>query len=941
MEATEEVDKIVTVNIYETHASIANFKVKKATTAAEICKIILSKRDILQAESRFFSLVLVITAFNSAKKSDTHCLRTLKPHELLLEVQQTIIDKTMVKYGIKDLAKLANSSRWFFKDMRATPIDLGTSAEVSGEYSSDEDDEISQSDLSYLAKSERKGFLLKRSNSDFNLWRRWYCVLMDQLWCVDVSRETPRAKCVKLSGMIRYREGYKTLDQLQIIIINSADSKTHFFRAFTLIDQKKWIQDLNIKTRVAAENDSFSMAEVIINEEEGARTMRSARQVGALLDLPRVMEAIAMHKTIELTQEGGGGSGGDGIKALGAAAGAVGAVELEVDEGTKRAAAGEGGNAVGAGTGNKASAAVSDVLASVVEAAVAVAASGEGGAVGSAVGGISAAGASPATIIGDSNVSSSSSSGTFSDSSSSSSSLVDSVVKDLQVLHISSSPVLSAATDSAIESSKSGAANKTGAATAAEVQIQVQEAEGEEEERREASETKPVVVTTASDVWSLLHHPRCCSSLRLRDLDFCCRVEGHNLVHELHKDSRLVAEVLIFALQVEKFHELLRREFYVSLAKKRNAAKELYLRFILPQLHKADLSEYPDFSHEMLQLGGNVPGASDTDGLFGFGGGSSSSSSLRPLSLREPTSAKKTLRSRARTQSALSPYSPGRAGVNTPVSGSAVSSRVVIGSLAGDLDIGTFPAVSVEGNWGVPLPVLMRIHTALFALHSRTVEVQNNLVTQNPTMLLKYASGTSMFRTKDRSVSVASVASPSGALLGSPGPGAGSSAHPPPPPPPPPPLPLGQSLSPPPPPLPAPAPAPALTSSGSFWWWGGGSGTSSASASANTATAASNGASSAVAVAPDQSAFGGSSSKNNNNPYRNNPDNGGDRGERYNSNDDPIGFTTPVISNRKSLVSTPVNGAGADAPISEVNGESFALYGLFDEVIAALKIKLS
>lgn len=158
------------------------------------------------------------------------------------------------KYGFDSESKLDNAGKWYFKDMRSNPIDLGVSADICGEYSSDDEyEDISESDRTCLSKSERRGYLLKRSNTDFNLWRRHYCALADHLWCLDLSKkEIPavRAKCVKLSGLIRYREGSTTLDQLQIIIVNSTDGKTHFFRACSLLDQKKWIQDMNRWVRI-------------------------------------------------------------------------------------------------------------------------------------------------------------------------------------------------------------------------------------------------------------------------------------------------------------------------------------------------------------------------------------------------------------------------------------------------------------------------------------------------------------------------------------------------------------------------------------------------------------------------------------------------------------------------------------------------------------------
>ena len=56
-------------------------------------------------------------------------------------------------------------------------------AHLHHESSSDESDgDISETDLSYLRKSEKQGYLLKQSRRDRDIWRKRYCVLTDKLW---------------------------------------------------------------------------------------------------------------------------------------------------------------------------------------------------------------------------------------------------------------------------------------------------------------------------------------------------------------------------------------------------------------------------------------------------------------------------------------------------------------------------------------------------------------------------------------------------------------------------------------------------------------------------------------------------------------------------------------------------------------------------------------
>lgn len=294
--------RMITVHLYDTLDSKSiDFIVDSDTNAEEICQQIRTKTDPETIDLRCFSLVLIISILKTYNNSYLHYLRTLKNHECLNEIKQEVIDKQMQQFHQRDKSSLDVTSRWYFKDIRTNPIELNESGDIMGETSSDDEEEISQSDLSYLAKSERKGYLLKRSNTDSNLWRKWYCVLLDQLWCIDITKEVPTCKCIKLTGMIRYKEGYRVLDQLQIIIINS-DNLSHYFRAFNIVEQRSWIQDLNDKTNQLPENNFFSIAEVIIADEEKARCQRVMKQLDGVLDGTKMMEALGLHKSIDLSR---------------------------------------------------------------------------------------------------------------------------------------------------------------------------------------------------------------------------------------------------------------------------------------------------------------------------------------------------------------------------------------------------------------------------------------------------------------------------------------------------------------------------------------------------------------------------------------------------------------------------------------------------------------
>ena len=182
-------------------------------------------------------MVLVISSIHSEKKCVVHCLRTILESEFLITVKENLIRKIeSIRSRNSSDTRLLNISkvRWYYKDVRTAPIEFGDpGSEIIGEHALDfyanyslpekatetvSDDtnmedrgstllssnsisispakavessdsqmedsisrsgfedgefEISFSDLAYLTKAERKGYLLKRSSWDVNLWRRY------------------------------------------------------------------------------------------------------------------------------------------------------------------------------------------------------------------------------------------------------------------------------------------------------------------------------------------------------------------------------------------------------------------------------------------------------------------------------------------------------------------------------------------------------------------------------------------------------------------------------------------------------------------------------------------------------------------------------------------------------------------------------------------------
>eukprot|EP01033_Poteriospumella_lacustris_P004659 gene4659-3341_t len=267
-----------------------NLKITRKNITRDVTKSVAAKLKLSKDEGKLHNLVMVLTTTDLK-----HCIRTLSPDESILMVLETMVRKMSEKYQIADSSKLKSSVRWFYKDMRTPPLDLGDSGGTVGEYDSDDEETLSESDCFYFSKVEKKGYMLKRSNKDINVWKRWYCVLTDHLWCIDFNREPYKVICIRLHSLVRARDGYSFSDQIQNIIVNSLKG-SHYFRAFNIMDQRSWIEHLQAWTTYVVENESMTMAEVIMNDEEESKSRRFRKQLGRVLDSDTVYDAICVDR---------------------------------------------------------------------------------------------------------------------------------------------------------------------------------------------------------------------------------------------------------------------------------------------------------------------------------------------------------------------------------------------------------------------------------------------------------------------------------------------------------------------------------------------------------------------------------------------------------------------------------------------------------------------
>ena len=237
--------RLLKVQLYDTKGSYTILEAYPGTKASDILDAIINKIDLTPEESTYYTLILVHSRLYQGSitpLSRYHCLKTLRSDDDVWETLNYVISKQASKYDkLEGFGASKVHNRWFFKDIRTTPVDMGD--DVSGNSSSDEEESISLSEMSYLRQGERRGYLLRRSNRDPNLWRKRYCVLTDKLWCMDVKRLYPRSRCIKIGASTIVTDRTPSLDYPNCLVIHDTGS-TNFLRASTTLEQHNWQDDI-------------------------------------------------------------------------------------------------------------------------------------------------------------------------------------------------------------------------------------------------------------------------------------------------------------------------------------------------------------------------------------------------------------------------------------------------------------------------------------------------------------------------------------------------------------------------------------------------------------------------------------------------------------------------------------------------------------------------
>ncbi|GMH60340.1 hypothetical protein TL16_g03025 [Triparma laevis f. inornata] len=220
------------------------------------------------------------------------------------------------------------SVRWFFKSKDSSPIKI--EGDTSGTEDSDEEDagqdfsdgrptspSLAQVDLASLLSLDtppltptatntkpstqtrtrsgiiipsraafiKCGFLLNQSHHDPNVWRRKWCILTDdKLWIISRLRckRSRRSRCIPL---IRNTvKGSNPVFNIPHGIEVCTPRKAHIFMAESKSEQQSWIRVMEKRIEISSENNFIELAELIVNEEETARSNRLNTAVKSVIE---------------------------------------------------------------------------------------------------------------------------------------------------------------------------------------------------------------------------------------------------------------------------------------------------------------------------------------------------------------------------------------------------------------------------------------------------------------------------------------------------------------------------------------------------------------------------------------------------------------------------------------------------------------------------------
>ena len=279
---------LIRINLQGSYTSSTTIRVTNTTKASDVCHLIDQKLGIPEDDRIYSSLICVVSGFDG--KTNQHWLKTLASGHCVLQFQQYMMDKRKAVSKNFDILNSLICS-WYYKDIRSLPLQLD--GDMSGNSSSDNEEEIPLNDLIYLGSGDRRAVMQKKSSKDPNLWRRRLYVLTDKLWCINLKKRAPWVSCIPLDGSASLQEDTPELKYPYGIIIRTSTGHTHFLRACSASEQHIWCSELQDRVALWRENAVLHMAEMIICDEEAARVQRRNKVLMECIRTVEVREALA------------------------------------------------------------------------------------------------------------------------------------------------------------------------------------------------------------------------------------------------------------------------------------------------------------------------------------------------------------------------------------------------------------------------------------------------------------------------------------------------------------------------------------------------------------------------------------------------------------------------------------------------------------------------
>lgn len=293
----------------------AGIRVRESTTADETITLVASKLRLDGAERQRRKIVMVypLVSERARRGRAKWRVRTLRGGEALLPLRRKALSGR--KLDSRD------DVRFYLHDESSTPLDLCefTGDAASGSESSD-DERPPQAkyvgDRSFLESRPHvriAGTLLKRSDDDANLWRRRRCVIVDDRFWYWRETSAPEDETAKNGDRRRVSPLEYEVDRVARsrcatipLASNSAKevtgrrdvphgievstaSRNLYFRAETRSSQLEWLKVFNDAIEQATENEYFSLAELIITDEQQRRPV-NADILRELRDIERQLQ---------------------------------------------------------------------------------------------------------------------------------------------------------------------------------------------------------------------------------------------------------------------------------------------------------------------------------------------------------------------------------------------------------------------------------------------------------------------------------------------------------------------------------------------------------------------------------------------------------------------------------------------------------------------------